>query len=294
MSTQKKSWVPNFFFWLGALVCIAIVITLWPNRSYYFLPLAERPLHPNHQLLRSSGKWGLSYGIAGTVLMFLNLTYLLRKQLINIQWLGALRSWMAFHVFTGLLGGALVLFHSTLSPHSALGILGFISLWIVVITGLIGRYIYAHIPRLLEGRELELEEIRSHLEEYRIQLDRLGVGSGFFAPLPTSADHNEKSLLTSLLGLVTGDAQMRRDLKNLKHRISQTPRLQSQMNEIISLARRYHTERDWLIRYYELRSLMGRWRFFHRWFAIVVLVMAFFHIAVSIQMGNLWFLNGRG
>lgn len=292
MSTQEKSWVPTFFFWLGVAVCAAIIITLWPDRAYYFLPMAERPMHPHHAYLRSSGPWGLSFGMIGTLLMFLNLSYLLRKRFLNIQWLGALRSWMAFHVFTGLLGGALVLFHSAMHPHSALGILGFVSLVIVVITGLVGRYIYAHTPRSLEGRELELDEIRHRLNDYRAQFERLGVGATFFDAIPTAADRSEKSLLSSLWGLTAGDRDMRRELSQLRSKVTQSPNLKMKSREILTLAKIYHTERQWLIRYYELRSLMGRWRFLHRWFAIVVLVMAVFHVVVSIQMGNLWFLKG--
>jgi hypothetical protein len=87
MSTQEKSWVPAFFFWLSVAVCAVIVIALWPDRAYYFLPMAERPLHPHHAFLRSSGPWGLSFGMIGTLLMFLNLSYLIRKRFLNIQWL---------------------------------------------------------------------------------------------------------------------------------------------------------------------------------------------------------------
>jgi hypothetical protein len=85
---------------------------------------------------------------------------------------------------------------------------------------------------------------------------------------------------------------MKHELNQLRTKVTQAPNLKMRAREILILAKTYYTERQWLIRYYELRSLMGRWRFLHRWFAIVVLVMAVFHIIVSVQMGNLWFLKG--
>jgi hypothetical protein len=292
VTSAKKPFAPRFFFWLGLVVCGWILYSLWPDRGYYVLPAAARPLYAHHALLRSSGRWGLSFGMGGTLLLFLNLTYLVRKRLISIAWLGSLRSWMAFHVFTGLVGGSLVVFHSTLLPRSALGILGFVSVWVVVLTGLVGRYFYAHTPRSLEGRELEIDEIRGRLEGYRAQLAQLGVGGTFFSPLPATTGSSDKSFVGAVLSLMAGDRETRRELSRVRSSVRQSAGLRPHARAIVSLAQRYHTERQWLARYHELRGLMGRWRFLHRWFAIVLLVMAAFHIAVSVRLGNLWFLNG--
>jgi hypothetical protein len=84
MEDLKKPFAPTFFLWLGIIVCAAALIRLWPDRGYYFMPVAERAIHPHHELLRSSGKYGLTFGVIGTLLLFVNLTYLIRKRLINI------------------------------------------------------------------------------------------------------------------------------------------------------------------------------------------------------------------
>jgi dihydropyrimidine dehydrogenase (NAD+) subunit PreT len=290
MDDFKRPLAPAFFLWLGIIICAAALIRLWPERGYYFLPQAQRALHPHHELLRSSGKYGLTFGAVGTLLLFINLTYLIRKQLIGWAWLGSLRSWMAFHVFTGLVAGAMVLLHSTLLLRSALGTLAFCSMIIVLITGLVGRYIYAHTPRSLKGKELEIEEIRWLLSVQRTKLESMGMPPDFFdTTMKTSSVHgSDKSILSTLFSLAAGDRELRREQQKIRQMIQSRPSLRAMAKDILPLTNRYCQERQWLARYQELRSLMGGWRFFHRWIAILLLCVVSFHIFISFQMGNLW------
>lgn len=293
MNGRQSLWAPKFFLWLGLLVTASMVWRVGPDWHYYLLPYDQRPMYPHHDFLRSSGYGGLSFGIIGTVLIFLNLTYLIRKQLIFWEWLGALRSWMSFHVFTGLVGAAFVLLHSALRPRSALGILGFAALGIVVVTGVIGRYIYAHTPRSLEGRELELDEIRRRLAAYQAGLEKLGMPHEFFEKaLAASMVHGTDSgVLSALFGLVVGDLELRREYHGLRRMVHASAILQPLAREVLPLALRYSQERQWLARYNQLRALMGGWRFMHRWLAILLLAAASFHIWVAIRLGNLWILK---
>ena len=289
MIAEKKSWAPAFFLCAGLSACAALAWRLWPCHGYYLLPAGQRPLDPFHEFLRPSGRGGLTFGILGTLLMVLNLGYLARKRLIEAAWLGSLRSWMAFHVFTGLLGSSLVVLHSAFLPRSALGILASLALFIVVVTGVLGRYIYAHTPRSIEGRELELGEIRQRLEEYRRTLEARGMPHEFFQTAASpAAEPDDRGLLATLAGLAAGDGQIRRDYRDLRRHIEGSPALKPLAREILPLAKRYCRERHWAARYGELRSLMGSWRFLHRWFAILMLIAAGFHIWVAVRLGHLW------
>jgi hypothetical protein len=290
MDEFKKSFASTFFLWLGIFVCGAAAWLLWPERSYYVLPMAQRAPHPHHELLRSSGKYGLTFGAVGTLLLFINLTYLIRKSLAGITWLGSLRSWMSFHVFTGLLAGAMVLLHSTFLLRSALGTLAFWSMIIVLITGLTGRYIYAHTPRSLKGKELELEEIRWLLGVQRTKLESMGMPSEFFSATiaQSSVQGSDKGIFSTLFSLAAGDRELRREQQKIQHMIQNRPSLRVVARDLLPLTNRYCQERQWLARYHELRSLMSGWRFFHRWIAILLLCVVSFHIFISFQMGNLW------
>jgi hypothetical protein len=289
MEDLQESWVPSLFLWLGILICVDMLLLLWPYRHYYFLAPSLRPLDPHYGFLRSSGIAGLSSGAIGTLLIFVNLTYLIRKRLITIVWLGSLRSWMAFHVFSGLLAGAMVLLHSALLLRSALGILAFSSISIVILTGLVGRYIYARTPRSVRGRELELDEIRRDLADYQERLEKMGMPHEFFerSVAQPVVHGSDKGLLETLVGLAAGDWELRREYKNLRKMVQELPAVRPLAREVLPLAARYCEERHWVARYQELRSLMGGWRFFHRWFAILLMAAVCFHILVAYQMGNL-------
>jgi hypothetical protein len=117
----------------------------------------------------------------------------------------------------------------------------------------------------------------------------MGMPNEFFEKsVAASTVHgSDKGLFRTLLGLVGGDAELRREYNHLRQMILSRPALKPLAREIMPLANRYCLERHWLARYQELRSLMGSWRFLHRWFAIVLLGAVLFHILIAFQMGHL-------
>lgn len=270
---------------LGAAACAALAALAWRGRTYYLLPAFERPLHPAHEALRSSGGLGLPLGVAGYALIFLNLGYLIRRQFVKWEWMGTLRDWMSMHVFTGAVGCAMILLHSAFAPRSPLGGLAFWCLLVVLVTGLVGRYIYAHVPRSVQGRELELEELRGRLEERRRDLLARGVDLGS-APeaAPAAARRGTAAALAAMLA---GDRESSREYARLREAVLASPELSASAAELLPLARRYVLETRWLSYYQELRDVMAGWRFLHRWFAVVMLAFALFHVLIATRVGGL-------
>jgi hypothetical protein len=277
--------------------CVAVIllaVLLGIGWEYYTLALGERPFHHFHELLRPSGALGLSFAVLGTVLMLGSAAYVIRKKLASWRWPGPLRAWMGVHIFTGVLGPALILFHAAFVPYSAVGLLAFLAMVVVVATGVLGRYIYAHTPRSLEGRELELEVIRGRLLVYRGKLLRLGVAPELLEIGVGPGPGAERSpwILKALVTVFTGDRQSRVELARLEETVRSRGELREQAREILPLLRRLFRERHWLVRYRELRKVMGAWRFFHRWLAVVMLIALFYHVAMALDFGGLW--PGRG
>ena len=184
---------------LAVLVIAALGVQLEWGWEYYRLPSVERPLHPLHSDLRSSGRLGLAFGIMGAGLLLLNLTYLLRKRFVRTSWLGNLRAWMGVHIFTGVAGAAFAVAHSALLPTSVLGQLALLALAVVVVVGLVGRYVYSRVPRSMRGRELESAELHQRLGEHRAQLHALGVGELFVRGPEVADDAGRSSLLGRLV-----------------------------------------------------------------------------------------------
>ncbi|MEW6747855.1 MAG: hypothetical protein AB1486_34465, partial [Planctomycetota bacterium] len=190
-------------FWMAtlALGLAGLAIAVVRDGDYYFAPLLAKACHPRHPMLRSSAGLGLALGVVGLSLMSLNLTYLLRRALVRHHRLGSLRSWMGFHVATGILGAACVLVHSGLWLRSAPATVAIFALSVVILSGLVGRYLYARVPRSLEGRLLELEELRSALSARLEQLRALGAPSEAMSRLlaPPPARPSTASLSASLV-----------------------------------------------------------------------------------------------
>lgn len=113
---------------------------------------------------------GYNLGLAGGLMMLTLLLYSLRKRFRALDRLGAMNSWFRFHMFIGIAGPMLVVFHSTFSLKSMNGTVAFMSMLLVVLSGVVGRFIYRHIHRGLYGRKLT---VSATLGDIRTSIERL-------------------------------------------------------------------------------------------------------------------------
>lgn len=98
--------------------------------------------------------FGHGLGILGFILMLMTETlYSLRKRSRSASW-GRMSAWLQFHIFTGLVGPYMVLLHTSWKFNGLAGAVTLLTI-IIVVSGIIGRYIYTRIPRTLDGLEIE-------------------------------------------------------------------------------------------------------------------------------------------
>ncbi|CAG0943940.1 hypothetical protein ANRL1_01532 [Anaerolineae bacterium] len=124
-------------------------------------------------LLTPSGgnPFGHFIGIVGMALMLVTETiYTLRKRIRWLNWLGPLRLWLSFHIFTGIVGPFLVLLHSAFMVG---GLAGFAMLMtgIVVLSGFAGRYIYTAVPRTRAGVEVNRDDLAARAAQLQNELN---------------------------------------------------------------------------------------------------------------------------
>jgi hypothetical protein len=119
----------------------------WRGWTFYVLSLDARPDHPDFRTLRPSGFIGNGYGYAGALLVFANLLYLARRRIPGFR-IGSMRFWLDLHVFTGLAAALFVSFHSAFQLRTPIATTTALSLGVVVVTGLIGRFLYALVPKV--------------------------------------------------------------------------------------------------------------------------------------------------
>ncbi|MCJ7709651.1 MAG: hypothetical protein MUQ32_02365 [Chloroflexi bacterium] len=149
-----------------ALLAVIIITTLYAG----YAQAATVPA--------ASGLLGHSLGIIGFGLMLMTETlYSLRKRAMR-QPRGSMRSWLQFHIFTGIVGSYLVLLHSAWSFNGLAGLLSLMTA-VVVASGFIGRYIYTAVPRTADGVVIEAQELQLQLDVARQELALASVsGAG--------------------------------------------------------------------------------------------------------------------
>jgi len=121
-----------------ALAAIVVVTVL------YVLAYQQADAFP-----AASGLVGHGIGIAGFVLMLMTATlYSLRKLRTDARW-GSTAGWLRFHMVTGLVGPYMVLLHTTMRFQGLAGLAMLLTV-VVVVSGLIGRYLYTLVPRVVD------------------------------------------------------------------------------------------------------------------------------------------------
>ena len=183
--------------WVTFLVLAGVsALLLWRGYGYYRLHLDARAAHPDHRLLSPAGLIGHGYGMLGTLMIATNLLYLVRRRLANRfpAWAGSMKAWLNAHVFTGLLGSVLIIFHSAFQLRTAIATLTSASLGVVVATGLVGLYLHALIPKAGQ------KPLRDRLEQLQPLMpglvDRVNA---FVASAPVTALPHDASLMRTTL-----------------------------------------------------------------------------------------------
>jgi len=115
---------------------------------------------------------GHSLGVLGFLMMLSTETlYSLRKHLRGFHY-GRMRTWLQVHIFTGIVGPFLVLLHSAGKFNGLAGVLTLLTL-VIVLSGLVGRYVYTAVPRNLDGTLVAICDLEAQIDEVDRELHAL-------------------------------------------------------------------------------------------------------------------------
>jgi len=279
--------VPALVFGL-LLVGAAFGFLVW-HLDYYSLSIAARAADPKHALLRPDRAIGLWFGIFATAAILANLAYLVRRQ----QWFGVrfgqLSTWMTSHVATGVLAAVLAMLHAAMAPRQTTGGYAFWSLVVLLVTGAIGRWFYAWLPRSANGRELELAALRE-----RVAATSAATGNDAFA---REANGEVQALLerrqwrSTLLGRIVALAGGQWDLWLVLRRLRRSANAAGIASEVVdgvvAHAREAHDAAVQLAHLEDLRAVLSTWRWLHRWVALFMVLILIVHVAVAVLRGVL-------
>jgi hypothetical protein len=129
-------------------------------------------------LFEAGDDTGYWLGVVGGSMMLLLFIYPLRKRLNFTRNWGRVKWWFMFHMVLGVGGPLVILLHSTFRIGSLNAGVALISMVIVALSGVVGRFFYMRVNRGLHGEQTGFKEL-----QVRAKFDRDDVRSRLaFAP----------------------------------------------------------------------------------------------------------------
>lgn len=270
------------FFLIFIAVLVFLVITGW---EYYLTPVEERFFHDAHNNLKPSGLYGHGYGVVGSLMMLVGVSgYMLRKRLPSLQRLGILKHWLEFHIFLCTTGPLLVLFH-TAFKFGGLVAVSFWSMVAVVLSGIIGRFLYVRIPRTIQGKELSIEELQK--ERLKIS-ERLQQSTA--AP-DLSTDSSPGIISPGISGMMKEWRLSRKRIRVFVSELNKADYTSSDRKTLLSLFRRQEELRRRIVSLKVMQKFFKYWHVAHLPFALLMLIVMIIHIGVAVAFGYVWILK---
>lgn len=140
------------------------------NYGWYFFLLVVTALLlagyfiSTKKLYKAGDQIGHNMGWVGGFMMLTLFLYPLRKRARFMQKVGILPTWFKWHMIFGILGPALIMYHSTFHIGSVNAGVALVCMMLVSGSGIFGRFFYTKIHHGLYGRQASLQEIHAGME----------------------------------------------------------------------------------------------------------------------------------
>ena len=286
-----------FLSWMLTLAVILVIGGY--GFDYYTLSATQRPFSPKHELLRPSGSIGIKLGMLGVLMFFLIYLYPLRKKWGWLAKQGNSRHWLDFHIVLGTAAPVIIAFHSSFKFGNIAG-MAFWSMLMVTLSGFVGRYLYAQIPRSLNAAELSMKEIKEKEEALKKELEEQRAAFGFSVDalyqLPTAADVARTPALASLLSMFLLDFKrpFRTSLVRLKEAgfgpwvislFGLLPTRDQKLERTIRVAQKQASLSKSILFLNRTQQVFQLWHVVHRPFSYAFAILAILHIGIALFMG---------
>ena len=281
------------------VVSVLALIQLAYGFHYYMLSQAERALSPKHAYLKPSGTIGLHLGMVAFVLFLIVYIYPLRKFWPWLGRQGSARHWLDYHVLMGISAPVLVTFHSAFKFSGLAGV----AFWIMVIvalSGIVGRYIYAQIPRKMNYVEVSIKEANEQSEKLAEQLKSLGILSPkdieALVRLPDARQSAQMSALTALWKMLVFDMGFPFRVWRLRQKMLWSHRKtlslvglrkthNAKLENAITTAREQIVLAKKILFLSKTNKMLNLWHLIHRPFSYSFALLASIHVILMLMLG---------
>lgn len=277
------------FFVVGILVLILLAFN---GYQYYSLPVEERFFNASHSVLKPSGVWGHGFGIIGTLMMIVGVTiYMIRKRSRKFFTFGYLKHWLELHIFLCTVGPILVLYHTAFKFGGIVSV-SFWSMVLVVLSGVVGRFIYIQIPRTIQGKEIDMNDLLSMRED---MMEKMKLEMLFDVRLIKELDelasperYKSLNILDTLFIYFKDFFRIRSFQSKLKKNLAiagfskiKRKEIKNKAEAEIIISRRLGMLRT-------MQNLFRYWHVAHLPFALAMFIIMVIHVIVTITFGYKW------
>lgn len=264
-------------------------ISILRVRLLELFPAVEPSQTPVPEFFPEPGRpLSLYLGWGGIIIMLLMNLYILRKRWSLFESMGSVSAWLEFHIFCGLLGPTLILFHCNFKVRGLVAI-SFWSMIVSATSGVVGRYFYVQLLHKRKERQEDVEYWAGALKKMQAQsrvpvadevLEKLKVRALRFVGVGSNAVGPDGTLQVGALSVffssLMGDIRLLFNSPGATRGLSNASRI-ALKNYALSERKRLFLE--------PFRNLMGYWHTFHTPFAFFMYAAALIHIAVSLLLG---------
>lgn len=200
-------------------------------------------------------------GIIGSILILMTLIYPFRKRVLKKK---GKQNPLNKHITYGLIGPSLAVIHSGHKLESLIGILMFLSLVLVVLSGIVGRFLFKKVNRSLKEQK----------QDYKILNERI--------------ERRKQELLAACRADYTNGGEMDeladRKLTLLFHTPERMDECSLWLDEVRALA-----EKEYNMRFFDrLKKLFAKWTWVHYVISGFLFALLIVHVITTLYYGLRW------
>lgn len=273
---MKKSVHTTYIVIMVAITIAVSFYLAYTGYTYYNTTLEERFYHPRHDWFKPSGLYGQGLGIIGTfMIVFGVFIYIARKRYNFLAKQIRLKYLLEFHIFLCTLGPILILFHTAFKFGGIVSV-AFWSMVAVVLSGVVGRFIYNQIPKTIEGRIMSMNEVKELKTDLAVILHQ-----------KFNLESNTIDIVTSLIS-EENTQDNKKTLEYLRKVLNRNDLPKEEKKTILKMVKDEIKLSKKISRLQTMQKLFKYWHVAHMPFALIMLIVVVIHVAVTVAFGYKW------
>jgi hypothetical protein len=179
-----------------------------------------------------------------------------------------------------------VLFHTAFKFGGIVSI-AFWSMVAVVLSGVIGRFIYIQIPRTIEGRALSLNEVKGMKTDLTNAISE-GYNLDIKTRLLIVSTTNEASASESNASLISNYLNGKRTISKINKALKAQQLPKKDRLSIIKTVKNEITLAGRIARLQTMQKYFKYWHVAHLPFALIMLIIVIIHVGITLAFGYKW------